>query len=338
MEKDHEVFMALSQLDAIIKHATELKSKIGQDEKDIPAWIQDHISRTENYIHQANEGFYTTESVKPIPTFSEFVNEGKTLNRADLMKWLKTIFSHVETTEKFNGSQGGVWMSAENGEEMNGSRILSYYANKYGKYEEGILNKFRKQLDDKGWYPEWYDAGTLMIWPKINKLMKNLQSYEDFLLESTKTIDDIVKNKKYFSINIGSGNHGIQNPTEERIKELISDFIRHYFFDSDFVYNYADKSKEDYKKWYVQNIKEPFLKDIDKFMHQYMELKNDTWQIKKGLSNEILVKEQFLKSKNLPDQVRYEWNLYRWDYAGEKNEPKRYQYIETGSIKTIKEK
>lgn len=77
MIQDHEVFMAQKQLDAIIKHATELKSKIGQSEKDLPAWIQDHISNAENYIHQASEGFYTNESIKPIPTFDKFINEAK---------------------------------------------------------------------------------------------------------------------------------------------------------------------------------------------------------------------------------------------------------------------
>jgi len=59
---DHEVFMAQSTLDSIIKAATELKGKIGEQEMDIPAWIQDHITNSENYISQANSGFYKNES------------------------------------------------------------------------------------------------------------------------------------------------------------------------------------------------------------------------------------------------------------------------------------
>lgn len=62
MAQDHEVFMAQSQLDAIIKHATELKSKIGKDEKDIPVWIQDHVSKAEN-------GFTYTEDYYVKPKF-----------------------------------------------------------------------------------------------------------------------------------------------------------------------------------------------------------------------------------------------------------------------------
>jgi hypothetical protein len=56
--EDHEVSMAQNQLDTIIKMATELKGKIGEEEKDIPAWIQDHISKSESYISQANNNYH----------------------------------------------------------------------------------------------------------------------------------------------------------------------------------------------------------------------------------------------------------------------------------------
>jgi hypothetical protein len=57
-DEDHEVSMAQNQLDTIIKMATELKGKIGEEEKDIPAWIQDHISKSESYISQANNNYH----------------------------------------------------------------------------------------------------------------------------------------------------------------------------------------------------------------------------------------------------------------------------------------
>jgi len=56
--EDHEVSMAQSSLDSIIHSATELKTKIGNNEIDIPAWIQDHISNSENYIDQASQGYH----------------------------------------------------------------------------------------------------------------------------------------------------------------------------------------------------------------------------------------------------------------------------------------
>jgi hypothetical protein len=65
--EDHEVSMANNSLDTIIKMATELKAKMGENEKEIPAWIQDHISKAENYISQAAGNYHeygTNESIK----------------------------------------------------------------------------------------------------------------------------------------------------------------------------------------------------------------------------------------------------------------------------------
>lgn len=55
---DHEVSMAMGQLDSIIKAANELKGKIGTNEKNLPGWIQDHITNSHNYINQANTGYH----------------------------------------------------------------------------------------------------------------------------------------------------------------------------------------------------------------------------------------------------------------------------------------
>jgi hypothetical protein len=56
-DSDYEVSMAQKQLDDIIKSATELKQKMGDSEFNVAAWIQDHISKSQNYINQANYGF-----------------------------------------------------------------------------------------------------------------------------------------------------------------------------------------------------------------------------------------------------------------------------------------
>ena len=57
-EFDHEVGMAAGQLDDIIKNATELKGKVGTTEQNLPGWIQDHISQSQNFINQANTGYH----------------------------------------------------------------------------------------------------------------------------------------------------------------------------------------------------------------------------------------------------------------------------------------
>ena len=58
INEDHEVNMAHNLLNDIIQNATALKMKLGGEERDIPGWIQDHISQAQNYINQANTNYH----------------------------------------------------------------------------------------------------------------------------------------------------------------------------------------------------------------------------------------------------------------------------------------
>ena len=98
-EQDHEVSMAQSSLDSIIKYANDLKGQLGNMEKNIPAWIQDHISKSENYIQQAANFYHEYESVQPI-------EEGrglKTISK-DLDKVLILMQQHLELYKKSKGT------------------------------------------------------------------------------------------------------------------------------------------------------------------------------------------------------------------------------------------
>ena len=55
---DHEGAMAMSSLKDIISSASQLINKLGAMERNIPGWIQNHITNAENYIEQANQGFH----------------------------------------------------------------------------------------------------------------------------------------------------------------------------------------------------------------------------------------------------------------------------------------
>jgi len=57
-EGDHEVAMAVSSLEEIAKAIIELRQQLGNTERNIPGWIQDHIAKAENYIEQAAQGFH----------------------------------------------------------------------------------------------------------------------------------------------------------------------------------------------------------------------------------------------------------------------------------------
>lgn len=55
---DHEVSMANNSIDSILWAANELKKHLQGGERDIPAWIQDHITNAENYILQAAKNYH----------------------------------------------------------------------------------------------------------------------------------------------------------------------------------------------------------------------------------------------------------------------------------------
>lgn len=104
-----------------------------------------------------NELFGLLESVS--------VNEAKTMDRDDMMTYLEDKYGfRARTTEEFDNSSGGIWVSGEDGQSIGGKRIYSYYSE--GKaYEFGVLVRYEKAINKLGWYSEWYDAGTVMIWP-----------------------------------------------------------------------------------------------------------------------------------------------------------------------------
>ena len=97
------------------------------------------------------------ESVEPITE--------KKLDRDDMMKWIEKYMDFVSTTEEFNGSQGGIWVSGEAGDEYKGRVIYAYYSEDYKNRTFGVDNRWEKELNKRGWYSEWHDAGTSMIWP-----------------------------------------------------------------------------------------------------------------------------------------------------------------------------
>jgi len=66
---DHEVSMAHNSLDNLIKNAMELKMKMGKGEKNLPAWIQDHIAVAANNLEQAASNYheYGSSGVEAYP-------------------------------------------------------------------------------------------------------------------------------------------------------------------------------------------------------------------------------------------------------------------------------
>jgi hypothetical protein len=65
----------------------------------------------------------------------------------------------VGETERFNGMKGGIWLS---GEEDDG--LFEYYSES-PKFQIGVLKTLQEAVEEKGWWFEWNDPGTIMCWP-----------------------------------------------------------------------------------------------------------------------------------------------------------------------------
>lgn len=97
--------------------------------------------------------------------FNGFVNEAKSKKRAQVMSWIEKTMKVSGTTEDFNGSEGGIWLCGECGDEYKGKTIYDHYTMNHTDYRMGVLNQWEDQLNKMGWYSQWYDAGTVMVYP-----------------------------------------------------------------------------------------------------------------------------------------------------------------------------
>ena len=103
--------------------------------------------------------------IKKIILESQITND----SRDKLMSLLQSQYgiSFMKTTEEFGINPGGIWLSAEDRDPMPNSAelIFDYYSEDYQRYDVGVNIDFENWLRSNGWYPEWYDVGTIMLWP-----------------------------------------------------------------------------------------------------------------------------------------------------------------------------
>jgi hypothetical protein len=77
----------------------------------------------------------------------------------------KETFQH---SEQFDGSKNGIWCGAEPGPMMSDKRpAFNYYAEDMEEktYVMGVHKEMIALLDEHDFFAEFYDAGTVMIYP-----------------------------------------------------------------------------------------------------------------------------------------------------------------------------
>jgi len=194
--EDHEVSMGQNQLDTIIKMATELKAKMGEDEKEIPAWIQDHISKAENYISQAAGNYHEYGTTESVVTESSF-------KTSQLPTWL-LLDDAIEFMEWY-----------KDGMELKKGRIAPF--NKADELSLFRLIKAWMQADDE--YSKGVAHGGGVTGKRPNREQYK-EKIEKFLLQKAKVANESVVNEEPAK----STGEKIQN-LNNRIKALKDDMM-----------------------------------------------------------------------------------------------------------------
>ena len=138
-------------------------------------------------------------------------------SRDQVMKGLMELVSEmdfIKKSEDYDGKEGGIWTigtesgwifkdippfnhDLEYGEMLvsEGTRIIPDHSGMKVKemYIYGIHREIYSWLEERGWYPEWYDRVTLFFWKcsedSDEEIIENLENYQIYL--DTHEIDGI---------------------------------------------------------------------------------------------------------------------------------------------------
>ena len=148
----------------------------------------------------------------------------KQWTRDEIMKGLQELVPEInfmKTSEEFDGKKGGIWtIGAGSGWIFQGVPPFNYNL-EYGEillsengdtdpnhqfmkvkdlYLCGVHREIYSWLEERGWYPKWYDADTLFLWKNSEKHVDTLKEIQN---HPTGDEDDIsgeilkILNKKF---------------------------------------------------------------------------------------------------------------------------------------------
>ena len=114
----------------------------------------------------------------------------KQWTRKQIMKGLKKKVPEIDfmkKSEKFLARPGGIWTQRNTGTWFyKGLHVFDYESEEYGNvplsevgvkdpilgkmkiktvYVNGVYREIHTWLEDRGWYPQWYNVSTLFLWP-----------------------------------------------------------------------------------------------------------------------------------------------------------------------------
>jgi len=124
----------------------------------------------------------------------------KQWTRTQVMKGLQKIvpeINYLEKSEDVGSKRGGIWTSGEDsciykgippfnhnleyGEILlsdNGDTDPKHVGMKVKEmYVYGIHREIYNWLEERGWYPKWYDPGTLFFWEDMSQSASEIMEY-----------------------------------------------------------------------------------------------------------------------------------------------------------------
>ena len=146
-------------------------------------------------------------------------------SRTEIMKGLKELVTEINYLKKVDdvdGKSGGIWTSGEDdciykgippfnhnleyGEILlsdNGDTNPKHKGMKVKEmYVYGIHREIYSWLEERGWYPEWHDPGTLFFWKytkdSAEEIIENFENFQVFhdLRENDGIEEEILKKLK----------------------------------------------------------------------------------------------------------------------------------------------
>lgn len=156
--------------------------------------------------------------------------------------------------------------------------------------------------------------------------MKYLKLYEQYnQVDKYKSL--LNRNDDFYYV-IGSMSSGETKPTDLGIEEILTQMIKHYFSDRQFIANhFYDEELDMYKDEFNKNVIEPFLSNFETFKDDYMDLvkpyaegRPEYWSIREDWTKEEKDEEffdKFMLDSSLPQHMIDKYIEYRKSYAGD---------------------
>jgi|GEM_PF-924418 lysophospholipase L1-like esterase len=238
---DHEVGMAQGQLDAIHKDAAELQEKIGAEERDLPGWIQSHITSAYEYLKQANDNFHELKE-------EEKVDEALKMLMDPLMLKIMKQFG-------FNTNPG---IKAELRAEIKAA--VEEVLKKHDIIVEGTFNdgEIAIYTDPRG------DAGETQIWKRGKGYYGQNDSF-DFEAKDKKELEMKLKRWGYVLI-AGSIDEAFQAEAEEPLAKLALSLLA--IRDQAHMFHWQTQSYEQHMAF--GEFYEDFVGKMDELMENIM--------------------------------------------------------------------